>query len=174
MSISITCMTKPHLPYKSINLFKLLLRWSVVWLGMCSTVMNFSFLTNVIMNKFPLTNITPAMRKHVQFLKSSGIFTYSSVSTLLGLFLVVFTLTPDRSVPNIEFAVVMSCVVIGQFGSVLLLPISLYSQYVGCPAIPCRSRASFSFYTSLLVYTSKCFLSVWMSSITESVFLSLA
>ena len=42
------------------------------------------------------------------------------MSILLGLFITVFHLKPARLGPNIEFALVMTCVVIGNFKSSLL------------------------------------------------------
>ena len=64
------------------------------------------------------------------------------------LFITVFPITTDRSVPNIEFVLVMSCVVIGQLGNMLLLSTSFYFCSVGCPTIPCNSCASFAFSAS--------------------------
>ena len=81
----------------------------------------------------------------MKFVKKSGIFIYSYVSTLLGLFLAVFPLTTAKQGPNKESYLVMSCVVICQFRSSLLLVVSLYLQPVGFPTIPCISCAIFTF-----------------------------
>ena len=57
MPISITHITRTTLPYNFNTPIKILLRSPSVWLGMCLTVTNLSFLDDVIMNEFPLTNI---------------------------------------------------------------------------------------------------------------------
>ena len=67
------------------------------------------------------------------------------MSTLLGFFLVVFPLTPNRLGLNTSFLLVMSFLVIGQFRISLFLTISLYSRSAGCPTVPCSSCAIFSF-----------------------------
>ena len=70
------------------------------------------------MNEFTLTNITFSVRvtNLCNLYKYYGIVTYSSISTLLGLFLAVSNLTPDIYGTTIYFEIVMKFIVIGQFG----------------------------------------------------------
>ena len=87
-------------------------------------------------------------------------------------FLNCLPLTPARLVPNIEFTLVMSYVLIWNFGRSLLLAIFLYSLSVACTTITCISHASFDFSTYLLVYPSNGLLNLWTSITTDSVFIS--
>ena len=148
ITISITLIMKPPLTYNFITLFNILLSYTCVRLFMCLMVTNLSFLADMIINVFLLLNITStvSVKNVCKFQKSSGIIMRSSISTLIGSFLVVFYFTPARSGPKIYILLLISCIVIGQFGRIVLLTIYLYSCSEGWLTIPCISPDSLTFY----------------------------
>ena len=117
MSISIMCILKRFLTYNSITLFQISLCNPAVRLLIWFLGTNLSLLSYFIMISFPMTNIISDMSviNLCSLYKYSVIFMYSSVSTLIGLFLTVFPLIVSSSVPQIYFTQLMSCVLIGQF-----------------------------------------------------------
>ena len=72
---------------------------------MCLTVTNLIFLSGMIMNTFPFTNITSSLTvtNVYNLYKYSGVVRYSSMFTLLDFCLTVFPLTPYKYDPKIYF-----------------------------------------------------------------------
>ena len=105
MSISIACIIKYPLWYNSISLLYISLIFPDVWLVMCLTVTNLIFLSGMIMNTFPFTNITSSLTvtNVYNLYKYSGVVRYSSMFTLLDFCLNVFPLTPYKYDPKIYF-----------------------------------------------------------------------
>ena len=82
----------------------------------------------MIMKKIPLKKITSfvSVTNLCNLYKYSGIVMYYSMCTLIGLCLTIFLLTSDNYSTKIDFALVISFILIGQVLRILFLTMSLY------------------------------------------------